>query len=98
MTVVRVKFLGALARLAGQRETSLAIDADATVADLLETMGRAYARGFGDAIFRAPGELQTYLRVFLDEREAGPADRVVAGGSAGEVALLVIPGFEGGSR
>ena len=44
MTVVRVKFLGALARLAGQRETSLAVDADATVADLLETMRRAIAR------------------------------------------------------
>ena len=44
MTVVRVKFLGALAHLAGQRETSLAVDADATVADLLETMRRAIAR------------------------------------------------------
>lgn len=95
--VVSVRFLGALARLAGRRETSLAVDADATVADLLRTLGRAYGREFSDAVFRVPGELQTHVRVFLDEREATPSDRVVSGESAREIALLVIPGFEGGS-
>lgn len=95
--VVSVTFLGALRRLAGRRETHVAIDADATVADLLETLGQTYGRAFNDAVFRTPGELQTYVRVFLDEQEAAPTDRVVAGGSAGAVALLIVPGFEGGS-
>ena len=98
MTVVCVKFFGALPRLTGNRETSLAVDADATVADLLETLGRAYGRPFSDAIFRTPGEWQTHVRVFLDEHEAAPTDRIVSGESGREVALLVIPGFEGGSR
>ncbi|MBI1736482.1 MAG: MoaD/ThiS family protein [Candidatus Rokubacteria bacterium] len=91
---VSVTFLGALRRLAGHREARVALDADATVADLVDTLARTYGRAFSDAVFRAPGELQTSLRVFLDEREAAPTERVV---SAGHVALLVIQGFEGGA-
>ena len=53
---VSVTFLGALRRLAGRRETSVAVDADTTVADLLDALGRTYGRAFNDAVFRAPGE------------------------------------------
>lgn len=96
--IVSVKFLGALRRLAGHRETRIAVDTDATVADLLEALARTYGRDFSDAVFRVPGELQTHVRVFLDERETSLTDRVGSAGSTGEVALLVVPGFEGGSR
>jgi hypothetical protein len=71
---------------------------DATVDDLLRALAGMYGDDFREAIFRAPGEAHTHLRVFLDEEEARLTDRVTPGGAAAEVALLVVPGFEGGSR
>lgn len=94
--VVSVKFLGSLRRVAGHREICVAVDADATVSDLLQTLAHAYGRDFSETVFRAPGQVHTYLRVFLDEEEARMNDRVAPEGSPAEVALLVMPGFEGG--
>ena len=96
--VVSVKFLGFLRRVAGQREISVAVDPDATVSDLLQALARTYGPDFTESVFRAPGEVHTHLRVFLNEEEAGMTDRITLGGSPAEVALLVVPGFEGGSR
>jgi hypothetical protein len=95
--VVSVKFLGYLRRVAGHREIRVAVDADATVDDLLLALARTHGDEFSQAVFRAPGEVHTHLRVFLDEEEARMTDRVAPGGSPAEVALLVVPGFEGGS-
>jgi len=97
--VVSVKFLGYLRRVAGHREIRVAVDADATVDDLLQTLARAHGDEFSQAVFRAPGEVHTHLRAFLDEHDAELDDRVArAGGAATSVAVLVVPGFEGGSR
>lgn len=95
--VVSVKFLGFLRRVAGHREISVAVDAGTTVGDLLQTLARTHGGEFTQAVFRAPGEVHTHLRVFLNEEEARMTDPVVPGGSPAEVALLVVPGFEGGS-
>jgi molybdopterin converting factor small subunit len=95
-TVVSVRFLGYLRRVAGHREIEVTVDADTTVDDLLQTLARTHGEEFSRAIFRAPGEVHTYLRVFLNEEEARMTDRVAPGGSAAEMALLVVPGFEGG--
>ena len=94
--VVSVTFLGVLRRVAGHREMTLAMDADATVSDLLQALVRACGRDFDEAVFRAPGEVHTYLRVFVNEEEARMTDRVAPAGSAADVAVLVMPGFEGG--
>lgn len=96
--VVSVKFLGFLRRVAGCREIRVTVDADATVDDLLRTLARTHGEAFSEAVFRAPGEVHTHLRVFLNEEEARPTDRIAPGDSPAEVALLVVPGFEGGSR
>jgi len=95
--VVSVKFLGFLRRVAGHREISVAVGTDTTVGDLLQTLARTHGDEFSQAVFRAPGEVHTYVRVFLNEDEAQMADRVAPGGVPVEVALLVLPGFEGGS-
>ena len=94
--VVSVKFLGFLRRVAGHREIEVAVGADTTVGDLLQTLARTHGDEFGQAVFRSPGEVHTYLRVFLNEEEARVTDRVAPGGFPAEVALLVLPGFEGG--
>ena len=96
--VVSVKFLGFLQRLAGHREASVEVAADATLADLLDALARSYGPAFASAIFRNPGEVHTHLRVFVNEEEAQVTDRIVTGGEAAQVAVLVVPGFEGGSR
>lgn len=93
-----MKLLGLLARFAGHRETRVEVEGDATVLDLLLLLSERYGPAFADAIFRAPREVHTHLRVFLDENEAVAADRVApAGARAAAVALLVVPVFEGGS-
>ena len=96
--VVSVKFLGFLQRLAGRREASVEVEASATVADLLASLGATYGPEFAGAVFRAPGEAHTHLRVFLNEEEARLTDRIVTRGETAHVAVLVVPGFEGGSR
>ncbi len=96
---ISVKFLGYLARLAGVRETTVETDDGATILDVLVTAAARFGPGFASSVFRAPGEVHTHLRVFVDEREAGVADTLASGDAdAAELAVLVIPGFEGGSR
>jgi hypothetical protein len=95
--VVSVRFLGFLHRVAGRREMRVTVSADATVDDLIRTLAGIHGDAFREAIFRAPGEAHTHLRIFLDGDEASLTDRIASGDSSAEVALLVIPGFEGGS-
>lgn len=103
--VVAVKFLGYLARLAGQRESSVTVDTDTTVADLLATLAARYGAEFAGAIYRTPGAVHTHVRVFLDEQDAHLTDRIMAGAARPsgsftppEISVLVVPGFEGGSH
>lgn len=99
MPEIRLKLMGPLARLAGERETRLLVGEGATVRDLLGLLAARYGPEFADAIFRTAGEVHTHLRTFLDERDADLGDRIAGdGGTAPEVAVLIIPGFEGGSR
>jgi molybdopterin converting factor small subunit len=94
---VSVKFLGFLRRVAGHREVGVAVSVDATVGDLLQALAGRYGDAFTEAVFRAPGEVHTHLRVFLNGDEARLTDRLTGDGSSAEVALLIVPGFEGGS-
>ena len=96
---VRLRLLGPLARLAGQRETSCAVPDGATVRDLLLTVAARYGPEFAAALLRAPGELHTHVRVFVDGADADPQQPLVLGPAAArEITVLVMPIFEGGSR
>ena len=96
--MVRVKFLGFLERVAGQRETAVEIDESATVLDLVSTLADRYGTKFSSSVFHSPRQVHTYLRVFVNEAQAALDDPVVRDtrGSA-EVRLLLLPGLEGGS-
>jgi len=97
--VVRLRLLGPLARLAGRRETICVVPEGATVHDLLMTLAARYGPEFASALLRAPGELHTHVRVFVDGADADPHDPVAVGPAAApEVTVLVMPIFEGGSR
>ena len=96
---VRLRLLGPLARLAGRRETTCAVAEGATVRDLLMALAARYGPEFASALLRAPGELHTHVRVFVDGADADPHDPVVTGPAAApEVTVLVMPIFEGGSQ
>lgn len=97
--VVSVRFLGSLQRAAGRRETRVEVEEGATVLDLLRTFAGELGPGFADAVFRAPGEVHTHLRVFVNDEDAEVTDRIAPDGEAlAWVAMLVLPIFEGGSR
>ncbi len=97
--VVLVRFLGFLQRLTNHRETQVEIQGETTILELLTILGKRYGPDFTSAIFRAPGEVHTYLRIFLDEKEVTPADRVDCDSTTtARMELIILPVFEGGSQ
>lgn len=97
--MVAVKFLGFLERVAGHRETRVEVDDGATVLDLVAMLAERYGPEFSASVFRAPRQVHTHLRVFLNEEEVGVDDCIARDGSGtAEVTVLVLPAFEGGSR
>ncbi|MEE8349441.1 MAG: MoaD/ThiS family protein, partial [Acidobacteriota bacterium] len=94
---VQVRFLGILERLTGQRETQVEIGTDQVILDLLETLCQRYGEEFSSNLFRAPGKVHTYLRIFLDEMEVQPTDGFTPN-STSKMELIILPIFEGGSR
>lgn len=92
---VRLKLLGPLGRLAGQRESTVSVAEGATVLDLLTALADRCGPAFAAAVFRAPGAPHTHLRVFLDDDDA-EVDAPLRGAARG-VTLMVLPVFEGGS-
>lgn len=94
---VSVRLLGPLGRLAGARETSVDVTDGTTIVDVLATLATRYGPAFAAAVFRAPREVHTYVRVFVDEQEIS-VDHAVgrAGGPPAQLAVLAILGFEGG--
>src|SRR3989338_367355 len=99
MPEIQLKLMGPLGRLAGERAPRPPPDEGATVRDLLTLRAARCGPEFAGAIFRAPGEVHTYLRAFLDERDADLGDRVAReGGAHAAAAAPIVPGCEGGSR
>jgi hypothetical protein len=95
--VVLVKLFGFLERLAGHRETRVRVEDGTTVFDLLVTLAEQYGPEFTASVFRAPHEVHTHLRVFLNEEEALINDCIVRdAGETTEVVVLALPAFEGG--
>jgi len=96
---VQVRFLGFLERLAGNRETLVEVEAESTVMDLLERLGERYGEEFRTGLFRTPGEVHTYLRIFLNNEETQPRDRITGDPQqTSKMELIILPIFEGGSR
>ena len=97
--VVLVRFLGFLQRLTDHRETQVEIQGETTILELLTTLGKRYGPDFTSAIFRAPGEVQTYLSIFLDDEEVSVSEPIGTDQSTTrKIELLILPIFEGGSQ
>jgi molybdopterin converting factor small subunit len=97
--VVRLRLFGFLERLAGHRETSIEMGDDATLLDVLSDLAERYGAEFAAAIFRAPHEVQTHLRLFMNDKQAEVNDLITPDVSGEtEVLVLVLNSIEGGSR
>ena len=66
------------------------------VLDLLKLLGEGYGPKLSAALFRTPNQVQTHLRVFLNDGEACVTDDVTGPDAAAKVNLMVLPAFEGG--
>ncbi len=89
--------MGSLAKLAGQREVTLEVEESATCLDLLHHLADRFGPRFSSSLFRAPGELHTYVRVFLNEEEMRSLDRPLPlHDGRPQVAVFVLPAMTGG--
>lgn len=93
-----MRLFGLLERLAGRREASVEVEAGATLLEVLALLADACGPDFQSAVFRTPGEAQTNLRLFLNQEEASPHDRLPPARAAPDVRLdiLALTAFEGG--
>lgn len=62
-----MKLFGILGLQMGERSVALQLAEGARLRDLFEVLGEHFGAKFGEAIFRQPGVLQTYVRIFLDD-------------------------------
>jgi len=95
---VAVKFLGFLEKLTGQREITLPIEEPATVLDLLNLLSERFGPRFSTSLFRAPEELHTYVRIFVNEEEVESLNRLLTfQNGLPQVAVFLMPAMTGGS-
>lgn len=96
--LVRLRLFGFLERLAGHRETNIEVGENATLLDMLSDLAEQYGPDFSSAIFRAPREVQTHLRLFMNEKQAEVHDSIKPDETGKtEVLVLVLNSIEGGS-
>lgn len=89
--------MGSLAKLAGQREVTVEVEESVTCLDLLDHLADRFGPRFSSSLFRAPGELHTYVRVFLNEEEMRSLDRPLPlHDGRPQVAVFVLPAMTGG--
>ena len=95
--VVRLRLFGFLERLAGHREACLEVEDNATLLHVLLRLAERYGTEFASAIFRAPRQVHTHLRLFMNDEPADVNDPIAAAGNQEpEVMILVLNSVEGG--
>ena len=92
-----VKLFGRLGQQMGERSFSIEIDEGVCLKTLLELLEQRFGEEFSEAIYREPGVLQTYTRIFLnDEPISDLSTRVTAPDGTAEVGLILLSAVEGG--
>lgn len=95
---VAVKFLGFLEKLTGHREITLQVGERSTVLDLLQELNERFGPRFYASVFRVPGELHTYVRIFVNEEEVSSLDLPLPfQDGPTQVAVFLLPAMTGGA-
>lgn len=93
---VKVKLMGDIAGVFGQRDLELAFPSGANVAQLLKGLCDRYGESFTKEVFNAAGGLMPTLVIFVngeDIKELRGLDTPISGS---KVEVVILPIFEGG--
>ncbi len=93
---VRVKFMGDLPSLIGQRELGVTLPEGATVGDLLESLSRTYGDAFTCWAFSSPGKLRHTMLIFVDGQNIKLRGGLGAQLGNSEVEVIMLPIIAGG--
>lgn len=94
--VVRVKFMGDMSSIIGERNLDLALPQGATVADLLASLSKTYGEAFTSRVFIGPGKLFHTMLIFVDGEDIKERDGLATMLGNGEVEVIMMPMFGGG--
>ena len=93
---VRVKFMGDLPAVIGQRSLQLDMPAGTTVRDLLASLSKSFGDAFTLRVFSGPEKLHHYILVFVDGQNIKEHGGIHAKLGNGEVDVVMLPMFGGG--
>ena len=93
---VRVRFMGDLPSLTGQRNLLVTLPEGATVGELFESLSGTYGEVFTSRVFRGPAKLQHAMLVFVDGENINELGGLAAKLGNSEVEVIMLPIIEGG--
>lgn len=93
---VRVKFMGDLPAIIGQRNLVVPLPEGSTVGDLLAWLSTSYGEAFTCRVFSKPGTLHHYMVVFVNGQNITETGGFATRLGEGEVEVVMLPMFEGG--
>jgi hypothetical protein len=93
---VRIKFMGDLPAVIGQRCLEIAMPAGSTVRVLLASVSNTYGEAFAARVFSSPAKLHHYILIFVDGEHVATRRALDAQLGDGEVDVVMLPTFGGG--
>jgi len=93
---VRIRFMGDLPAVIGQRSLELELPAGNTVGDLFALLSESYGEAFTSRVFSRPGKLHHYMLVFVDGANIKGNGGLDAKLRNGEVDVVMLTMFAGG--
>lgn len=93
---VHVSLFGGLGIYCRERPLVVDVPAEATVADVIDVLGRRLGSAFLDSVMESSGERNRCCRIFVNGSRVELEARLPAGGSTPEIELIVLTAFEGG--
>jgi len=93
---VRVRFMGDLPAVTGQRNLLVSLPAGGTVGALIESLSQHYGDGFRSRVFSGPTKLQHTMVVFVDGENIKQHGGLAVTLGDSEVEVIMLPMFAGG--
>lgn len=93
---VRVRFMGDLPAVTGQRNVLVSLPGECTVGGLLESLSQRYGDDFRSRIFNGPAKLHHTMLIFVDGENIKQHGGLAAKLGDSEVEVIMLPMFGGG--
>jgi molybdopterin converting factor small subunit len=93
---VKVKFMGDLPAVVGQRSLEVDMPVGSTAGDLLAYLSDTYGEAFRARVFATPDKLHHYILMFVDGKDIKGNGGFDVPLSKGDVDVIMLPMFGGG--